>query len=277
MLIEEGSFGPRAVLDRDPTPDELAKLRDRAVLEVVMNDGRGWRGTSIEFLASLPWLRALVLRSVVVKLENDAAVRNLHDLVRLEIATYCTNELDFSGMPLLEHLSYLWRRRTAGLDTLTELQQLSLTKFGKDDLGDVRGMKHLARLDVLGGAVREIRDVAALTALRRLRLASLRRLTSLDGLEALDQLEFLMIQSCKGIRSLNPLAGCVNLRELYLDSVGDVESLLPLRRLERLEVVGLIESTTVEDGRIAFLREMGVRKVTFAPRKHYDAVPEVRS
>jgi len=276
MLIEEGSYGPRVVLTREPTPDELAKLRARAVLEVVMNDGLGWRGTSVAFVAELPWLRALELRSIVVKIEDDSAVSDLHELVKLALDTYCTNAIDFSGMPLLERLSYIWRKRTSGLATLRRLRELSLTQYGVADLAELSEMKQLARFEVFGGAVREIRDIASLTELRWVRLASLRRLTSLDGMEALGQLDFLMIQSCKGIQSLQPLAGCVNLRELYLDSVGDIESLLPLQRLKRLEAVSLIETTTVGDGRIAFLREMGV-KLNFGPRKHYDAAPEVRS
>ncbi|HEY0382415.1 MAG TPA: leucine-rich repeat domain-containing protein [Candidatus Elarobacter sp.] len=276
LLIEEGSYGPRVVLTREPAPDDLIKLRDRAVLEVVMNDGVGWRGSSVAFVAELPWLRALELRSIVVKIEDDSAVSDLHELVKLALETYCTNAIDFSGMPLLERLSYIWRKRTSGLPALRRLRELSLTQYGVADLAELSAMKQLTRFEVLGGAVREIRDIASLTELRRVRLASLRRLTSLDGLEALHQLEFLMIQSCKGIQSVEPLAGCVNLRELYLDSVGDIESLLPLRGLKRLEAVSLIESTTVADGRIAFLREMGV-KLNFGPRKHYDAAPGLRS
>jgi hypothetical protein len=276
MLIEEGSYGPRAVLIREPTPDDLTKLRDRAVLEVVVNDGVGWRGASVAFVAELPWLRALEVRSIVVKIADDSAVSDLHELVNLALETYCTNAIDFTGMPLLERLSYMWRRRTSGLATLRRLRELSLTQYGVPDLAELSEMKQLTRFEVFGGTVREIRDIASLTELRWVRLASLRRLTSLDGMEALDQLDFLLIQSCKGIQSLQPLAGCVNLRELCLESVGDIESLLPLRRLERLEAVSLIEETTVGDGRIAFLRAMGV-KLNFRPRKHYDAAPEVRS
>jgi hypothetical protein len=58
---------------------------------------------------------------------------------------------------------------------------------------------------------------------------------------------------------------------LHLTNLGAIETLAPLRALKGLETVMFVESTNVEDGHVAFLREIGVRKVWFQDRKHYDA------
>jgi hypothetical protein len=268
--IEDGAYGARAVLVGEPSDQEVAELCDLAVQEVVINDGRGWRGRKVDFLAKLPWLRAVTLLSIVVPIEDDSAVFELRNLVGMHLSTYSKATADFGTMPLLEDLAFIWRKSTIGLPSLTRLRSLCLVKYGRHNLEELAGMQDLETLQLLGGSLRTIHDIGSLGALRKVRLGDLRRLDSLNGIENAKQLVSLTIDTCKRLASIEPLAGCTNLRELRLANVGPIESLRPLQSLRHLETVLFAESTDVQDGEIAFLREMGVRKVWYQNRKHYD-------
>lgn len=271
MIIDEGPHGPRALLLAEPTPAELAELRERAVAEIVMNNGRGWRGPRVDFLTELPWLRALTL---LAKIEDDSAVFRLNDLVDLNLSTYSKAKASFASMTQLRHLTFIWRRGTTGIGSLVRLHSLALIGYGVHTLNELAAMQRLATLQVLGGSLRDLRGVGALAGLRTLRLGNLRSLSSLDGIEHAQGLESLTVDTCKRVTSVEPLAACENLRELRLDNLGPIEGLRPLRALKRLERVQFVESTNVQDGEIAFFRSMGLRRVWFANRKHYDVTRE---
>jgi Leucine-rich repeat (LRR) protein len=273
MVIEKGELGARAVLTAEPSSSELSRLQAGAVPEVVINDGLGWRGDSVGFLRELPWLKALEILALAHPLPDDSPVFELGELVSLGLSTYASNEAALGRLPLLKHLGFIWRKKTSGLDTLTRLLDLALVRYGRSDLDELTGMRRLRNLTILGGRVSTLHHLRSLPALTTLRIADLRQLSSLDGLEALTGLERLTIDGCKGIRAIDPIAGCTNLRELHLDNMGTIETLAPLAKLQSLRVVDFVESTNVEDGHVAFLREMGV-KVWFQNRRHYDASRE---
>jgi hypothetical protein len=270
VQFETRSSGLVAVFKNEPSPGELIALRDRNVVDVVINDGTGWRGRSVAFLSELPWLRSLMLCSIVVPVRDDAAVSELHGLVRLDLLTYATNEIDFRNTPLLENLTYIWRKRTKHLSTLAHLRKLEITGYGHSDIDDIALLDQLEQLDVLGGRITNLSHIGSLSKLRRLRLGALPHLRSITGIEELQRLESLTIDSCNAISSIEPLAKCLNLRTLELSNIGPIPSLSPLRALKHLEEVNFAESTSVEDGQIAFLREMGISPVRFQNRRHYD-------
>jgi Leucine-rich repeat (LRR) protein len=224
----------------------------------------------VDFLANLPWLRVVTLLSIVVPVEDDSAVFELRNLIELHLSTYSKARADFGRLPFLEHLAFIWRKSTLGLQSLTRLRSLSLVKYGRHNLDEFAEMQQLETLQLLGGSLSSIHDIGSLGALRKVRLGDVRGLESLNGIENLKHLESLSIDTCKRLTSIEPLAGCTNLRQLRLSNVGPIESLRPLRALKRLESVLFAESTNVRDGEIAFLRTMGVRNVLFQNRKHYD-------
>lgn len=73
----------------------------------------------------------------------------------------------------------------------------------------------------------------------------------------LRNLAVLSITSCKQIDSIEGIQGLKELQNVTLDA---------LPWLRQLDVHG---STTISDGRLAFLKAKGVQ-ITFAKRKHYD-------
>ncbi|MDB5040250.1 MAG: hypothetical protein JWN27_976 [Candidatus Eremiobacteraeota bacterium] len=103
-----------------------------------MNNGRGWRGRNVDFLAKLPWLRAVTLLAVI---EDDSAVFELRNLIELHLSTYSKARADFETLPLLEHLAFIWRKSTIGLQSLTRLRSLSLVKYGRLDLEELPGAR----------------------------------------------------------------------------------------------------------------------------------------
>ena len=87
-----------------------------------MNEGRGWCGRRVDFLAELPWLRAVTLLSTVFPIEDDSAIFGLGNLIDLDLSTYSKAKANLASLPHLEYLAFIWRKSTTGLSSLTYLR-----------------------------------------------------------------------------------------------------------------------------------------------------------
>ncbi len=106
--------------------------------------------------------------------------------------------------------------------------------------------------------------------LKSLRLGCLRRLSSLTGLERLTALERLDVDTCRAFHSIEEIGSLLNLRELFLNNDGKIETLSPVAHLDRLEWVGFSESTDIVDGDLTPLVELkSLSRVGFMNRRHY--------
>src|SRR5690348_16386240 len=103
-----------------------------------------------------------------------------------------------------------------------------------------------------------------------LRLANLKRLTSLAGIEGLKRLEELDIHTCRSITSIEEVGFLPQLRKLYLNDDGEIESLKPLERLHCLREVLFYESTNILDGDLTpLVHQKNLLRVSFQNRRHY--------
>jgi hypothetical protein len=243
-------------------------LAERDVVELELNQGKGWRGDDLWFLSKFPHLKAFEILDLCIK--NVEPIHFLHDLRRLNVTTYCSTEIRFLAFPRLEDCTLEWRRKANSLFDCCTLKKLFVNRYKGKDVSAFGKLTNLQSLAILNAPVRNLQGLASLKQLRSLRLAGLRRLTSLEGIEGLTDLEELEVHTCRAIRSIEQIGSLSRLRKLLLNNDGDIESLMPLEKLKGLEWVLSYDSTNIVDGDLSpLLRLPNLSRVSFANRRHY--------
>lgn len=268
VQLEDGKYGQRAVATStwsDEITDFVVRL---GIQELELNEGKGWLGKDLSFLAKLPRLKALTI--IDLKLPSVAAIHFLPELRALEVTTYCQTEIRFATFPHLEECTLEWRPQAASLFDCRTLKRLFVNRYDGKDVDPFAKLSSLESLAVLNAPVENVRGLGTLKNLRSLRLANLKRLTSLAGIEQLSNLEELEIHTCRAISSIDQVGSLSRLRKLNLNNDGDIKSLKPLEGLPRLESVIFYESTNVLDGDLTpLLSGKHLSRVSFQNRRHY--------
>lgn len=269
MKFEDGEYGRRAVITSAWSPEMARDLLAHGVLELELNDGKGWRGSDLSFLQQLPHLRAFTLIDSFGT-PSEEPIHSLHELRKLELMTYSRSAIRFSEFPLLEDCSLEWRPRCESLFSCTKLRKLFVNRYKKKNVDAFSNLSSLEWLGILNAPLENLVGLRPLTCLKYLRLAGLRRLTSLAGIEGLVVLEELNVDTCRRIRSIGEVGSLLRLRKLHLSNCGEIESLKPLENLSRLEWMTFAESTNIVDGDISpLLRQKGLSRVSYQNRRHY--------
>jgi hypothetical protein len=268
VLFEKGEFGTRCVLT-GPWSDSLKLLlHAKQIVDLELNDGKGWFGTDVSFLTDFPELRALsILR---LPLKSVKAVNALHKLRKLTVITYCKTEIRFENFPHLVSCSLEWRPKAKSLFDCKALTYLFINRYRGRDTEPFARLENLESLAILNAPVRDLHGLANLRKLRSLRLAGLSRLGSLSGIEGLTNLAELNINTCKALGSIPEIESLETLKRLHLNNCGEIESLRPLKRLSNLEFVSFYESTNIVDGDLSPLAEnKNLAAGSFQNRRHY--------
>ena len=246
----------------------LASLKANRVVELELNQAKGWSGEDVAFLSRLPELRAFEIFDFNIR--DVAAVHALHALRKLGVTTYCSTALDFSAFPELEHCDLEWRPKATSIFQCVTLQRLFVNRYDGDDVRPFGNLVNLRSLAILNAPTRSLEGLGRLANLRSLRLANLKKLRSLRGLEDLVGLEELEIHTCRGIDSIEEVGALGHLKKLHLNNDGPIASLKPLEKLSGLESVLFYESTNILDGDLSpLLRQKHLSRVSFQNRRHY--------
>jgi hypothetical protein len=268
IQLEDGEYGRRAVVTSAWSEEMTDCLLDNGIIELELNDGKGWRGSDLLFLAKLPMLESFKI--VDFKISSVDPVHLLRELRALEIATYCRTEIRFSSFPRLEECALEWRPKAASLFDSTTLKKLFVNRYDGKDVASFARLVNLESLAILNAPVENLHRLGALKRLRSLRLADLKRLTSLAGIEGVANLEELEIHTCRSIGSIEEVGSLLRLRNLHLNNDGNIKSLKPLEKLHGLESVLFYESTNILDGDLSpLLRLENLSRVSFRNRRHY--------
>jgi Leucine-rich repeat (LRR) protein len=268
VFIEAGDYGPRAVLTGRWSVEIERHLLANSIAEIELNDGKGWRGDTLEFLSAFPGLSAFKIIDLTIG--SVAPVHVLHGLRSLEVTTYCKTKLEFSAFPHLLDCTLEWRRGSTSLFQCRSLKSLFVNRYDGRDLAAFGPLTSLESLAILNAPIVTLEGLSELKGLRRLRLANLKRLKSLAGLERLSALEEIDIDTCPRIDSIEQLSGLSQLRKLYLNNLGELGTLSPLSGLRGLEEVLFVESTNIVDGDLSPLkRQPKLARISFRNRKHY--------
>jgi hypothetical protein len=268
VLLEPGTYGRRAIITA-PWRDEMASaLVEANIRELDLNDGKGWRGSELSFLTSLPQLQSLTILDLTISHIDE--IHLLRELRELEVITYCDTKISFSAFPFLQRCSLQWRAGAASLFECSSLKHLFVDGYSGKDVLPFTKLANLESLAILNAPIESLEGLSALKNLVSLRLGRLIRLKSLAGIEGLKNLEALEIQRCWKIGSIEQVAGLIRLRTLFVNDSGEIESLQPLTNLKRLESVMFYESTNILDGDLSPLTQLPkLSEVSFRNRKHY--------
>jgi hypothetical protein len=268
LLLEDGKYGRRAVLTSRWADDMLASLKKNHVVELELNQAKGWIGQDVAFLPGLPQLLAFEIFDFNIR--DIGPVHSLHALRKLGVTTYCSTALDFSAFPELEHCDLEWRPKATSVFECLTLQHLFVNRYDGEDVRPFGNLVNLRSLAILNAPTRSLDGLGRLVNLRSLRLANLKRLRSLRGLEELAHLEELEIHTCRGIDSIEEVGALRHLKKLHLNNDGPIASLRPLEKLIGLESVLFYESTNILDGDLSpLLRQKHLSNVSFQNRRHY--------
>jgi Leucine-rich repeat (LRR) protein len=268
VTFEEGDFGLRAVLSGAWSQAIARCLHEREVVELELNDAKGWRGNDLSFLSSLPQLKSFKI--IDLKISSVEPIHFLTVLRSLEVITYCKTEIRFSVFPQLENCALEWRTKAGSLFDCKTLRRLFVNRYSGKNMEPFTRLGNLESLAILNAPIENLYGFGALKNLRFLRLGNLRRLTSLRGIGELTQLEELELHTCKSIGSIKEVGKLSRLRKLFLNNDGEIESLKPLENLRNLESVLFYESTNIVDGDLSpLIHQKNLSRVSFQNRRHY--------
>lgn len=266
--LDDGEYGVRAAITSAWTEAMADVLLKNKVVELELNQGKGWRGRDLSFLAGLPGLKSLTVHDFTVP--SVEPVHRLPHLRQLTVSTYCDSEINFATFPELERCSLEWRRGAASVFDCGTLKHLFVNRYNGTAFEPFSRLRRLESLAILNSPLASLEGIGALASLRSLRLASLRKLTSLAGLEAVKGLEELNIHTCRRVSTIDEIGHLRRLRRLSLNNSGAIASLRALNTLDSLEFVSFYESTTIVDGDLSpLLRQPHLERVAFMNRRHY--------
>jgi hypothetical protein len=246
VTFETGTYDRRAVLNSGWSDDMIQYLASNGIVELELNQAKGWEGNDLSFLSELVALKSFEIFDFNIK--NVEPIHLLSNLRRLGVTTYCSTAIDFSAFPQLESCSLEWRPKATSLFDCVTLKQLFVNRYKGKDVVPFTRLVNLESLAILNAPVENLHGLSALKRLRSLRLANLKQLTSLVGIEGLVNLEELDINTCRGVSSIEEVGCLSRLLKLHLNNDGDIQSLKPLEKLDGLESVLFYESTNILDG-----------------------------
>jgi hypothetical protein len=268
FVLEQGIYGPRVTVTGPWAPAIAEYMRREGVRELYLNHARGWSGTTLDFLETVPALIAFSILDFTIK--DITPIHRLTALRSLEVSTYCKTKVDFRRFPELERCVFYWRSGSESLFGCTALRWLFLHRYDRSSSAPFAQLATLGGLSVANSELGEIEQFAALRKLEFLGLYNLKKLTSLRGLEGLEQLEALEVNGCKAIGRIDEVAALRHLRRLQLNDDGRIASLAPLRSVADLEEVLFYESTNITDGDLTPLTALPrLQRISFQNRRHY--------
>jgi len=225
VTLEDGMYGPRAVLNAGWSDQLIGYLSDNEVVELELNQAKGWEGRDLSFLAKLPGLKSFEIFDF--NISDIQPIHHLHSLRRLGVTTYCSTRIDFIAFPELESCGLEWRSEAASLFECVTLKELFVNRYSGKDADPFGKLVNLESLAILNAPVENLHGLSTLTKLRSLRLANLKRLASLAGIEVLVDLEELEIHTCRAVGSIKEIGSLLRLKKLNLNNDGEIESLKP--------------------------------------------------
>ena len=268
--IEGNEYGPILVLQGRWHASIEKAIKERNISQLELCYCNGWRGSDLEFLRSVPHLRALrVSDTSLLSVSGLRFLTNLNRLM-LDIGTVPHGEVPFQALKALESCILEWNPAFSQILDCKWLRRL--------DIRTMRGVRSLdlARLTSLEellltrapGLIKMCLPSSA--KLAKLLLRQLHSLRTVDSWARPSRLRHLWLTECKRL-DLAHLVEAKFLREVVLMNMGQVKTLTFLKEPRELERLQLIGSTTIEDGDLACIAEWeSIKSVSFPPRVHYN-------
>lgn len=171
------------------------------------------------------------------------ALKGLTRLTTLNLSG-CTALRNLDGLEELTNLRYLGLSRTSvddlsALEGLTQLETLRLAQTKVRDVTVLRALTKLTDLNLAGTAIETLLVLRELTQLTTLKLARCTALQSVGALQGLTALTTLDLARCTHLADLGGLARLTRLRSLDLQHCRSIRDLASLKDLTSLNLLDL--------------------------------------
>lgn len=272
--VEEGDAGEKTLVLKGEWHDRYAqKMKAGSINGLRLSYSNGWRGSDVEFLDNLTWLRSVEIYSQDVK--NIDSLNELTELERIGLQAPYKKGVNFSRLRKLKSLATNWTPGSESLTSCSNLEELNVTGYPYTTIEPLADLKRLTKLALTSTKLSSLRGVESLSDLTTLDLFRCRSLESLDGINELKKLQKLEIDQCKSIREISVVRQLNDLASLSIDDCGEIETLAPIKSLDKLRVLSFTGSTLIKDGVISVAESLPVlEKMLFMDRKMYDRTRE---
>src|SRR5581483_1403822 len=174
FVLEHGIYGPRLTVTGAWSLAVAEYMRREGVRELYLNHARGWNGTTLDFLDTVPELVAFSILDFTIK--DVTPIHRLKTLRALEVSTYCDTKIDFHQFQNLERCVLYWRRGSESLFETIALRRLFLHRYSGSTSTPFAHLAELRELSIANSELREVESLGSLKSLRCLCLYNLRRL-----------------------------------------------------------------------------------------------------
>ena len=207
-------------------------------------------------------LKSVTTLSLTMGVTSLADLKYFENLEELWIDPDYQHKQDIDLTPIgeLKKLTVLTLRLIGDeidLNFLKELPQLtSLTIQWPFDNADISSLSTLSNLTELGLIEMTGIDLANLSGLTKLTILSLKYcdVTDISALENLINLKSLMLQDSPQLEDLSPVAGMKELTFLDLTACVGIKSLEPLRNLEKLTELTIVDNLEIDLSPVAHVK-----------------------
>ncbi len=227
-------------------------------------------GRDLNALVGFDFLEGLNV--VGLGIRDVSAIHAFSQLKYLYLSNDSKDAIDFSRFKHLTKCGLNWTPKRDTIFDAHGLRWLIISGYRGKSADRFAGLRQLEFLcNVNARAMTEIGALSRLTKLKQLELMGLSAVSSIDPLAGLQRLVVLLLDGMRGIGCIDAVSGMHDLKRLILYNCGEIQSLRPLQKLKKLEIVGFSGTTFVADGDISPLTNLPrLKLVAFQTRKHYN-------
>jgi internalin A len=230
-------------------------------------------GCDVNFLGRLTSLEGLTV--VDWKLKDARPIERLTNLRKLRLQTPALDApVDLRRFPELQDLSVDAAEFVTALESCANLEQLFIARLKSEALSSLNNLRKLKAAEFSEPAFHRIGPVD-LPKLESLIFKAARDLEDWGGLEGLPALKKLWLFKTPKLKSLDAFKQLRELDWLLLEDCGRLDSLQPIAQLPRLRQINIIGNTRIMDGQMsALLSAPNLQVVSFPTRPSYDATEQ---
>lgn len=253
-----------------PWTDEMVQAVETGVADrVVLNYALGYDEPDLYFLQYLPIRELVILDRRITDLAPVYTLASKLERLDVEIAPGVA--IDLSELPNLRDLGATWSQVSATIGAGRSLRRVALDAYSADDLAPLAGLRDLSSISMKERPkLRSLHGLSEFVLLDTLGIFLAARLEDVSELRGRELLTTLELEGCRKLASVEDLAGCTGLRFLNISESGDLESAAPLAGLVELEELYAYGSTRFVDGDLSPLARLPrLRELRLQSRRHY--------
>ena len=262
-----------------PWTAEMADAVTSGVADrVVLNHALGFEEPDLRFLEGLAVRELVVLDRRIADLGPVATLAPTLELLHLTVDPGV--RLDVAGLPRLRDLAAPWDQVEATIASGSGLRRVALDSYAPEDLTPLAELTNLSAISMKDRPrLRSLDGMSGLVLLTHLGVFGAPALSDVAELRGRDLLERLDLQACPRLGTLDDLAGCTGLRVLNVAEGGDLASAAPLAGLVELEELYAYGSTRFVDGDLSPLAALPrLDELRMRSRRHYrPSVPDLKA